>query len=91
MFNIHFPNVPIDRIFNWSPKDFKGTAPTYNLKDQTESRNIVKLPHLVELAKIEDAKRTNTLTLISGKIDVTKGLSKNIIEKTFVELVKENK
>jgi hypothetical protein len=91
MFNIHFPDVPIDRIFNWSPKDFKGITPTYNLKDQTDSRNIVKLPHLVELAKIEDAKRTNTLTLISGKIDVTKGLSKNIVEKTFIELVKENK
>ncbi len=88
MFNIHFPNINIIKLFNWSPKDFKGVTPTYNLKDQTESKNAEKLPYLVNLARIEDAKRTNTISVVSGKIDLAKGLRGNIVEKTFTELVK---
>lgn len=91
MFGIHFPDIPIDKTFNWSPKDFRGTTPTYNLKDQTESKNIDKLPYLVNLAKIEDAKRINTVSIVGGKIDLLKGLDGNINEFTFTELIKRNK
>jgi hypothetical protein len=90
MWNIHFPDAKIDKIFNWSPKDWKGT-PSYNFKDQTDSRNIKKLPYLVALAKIEDSKRDNKLTVIKGNIDLVKGLAGNIEELTFVELIKKNK
>lgn len=91
MWKIHFPDKPVDKIFNWSPKDFRGKTPTYNLKDQTESKNIAKLPYLVELSRIETEKRDDTVTVISGTIDLNKGLSDNISEKTFIELVCENK
>lgn len=91
MWNIHFPELPIDKVFNWSPKDFRGSIPTYNLKDQTDSRSAKKLPYLVELAKIEDEKRNNTVTVISGHIDLLKGLSDNITEKSFEDLVIGNK
>jgi hypothetical protein len=91
MWKIHFPNVPVAKVFNWSPKDFKGATPTYNLKDQTESKNIQKLPYLIELSKIETNKRNDCVTLISGKIDLSKGISGNIVEKTFAELVKSEK
>jgi hypothetical protein len=91
MWKIHFPDKPVDKIFNWSPKDFRGKTPTYNLKDQTDSKNIAKLPYLVELSKIETEKRDDTVTVISGTIDLNKGLSDNISEKTFIELVCENK
>lgn len=90
MWQIHFPGRPIDKIFNWSPKDYRGVKPTYNLKDQSESKSIAKLPFLVGLSKIETDKREDTITIVSGKIDVTKGLEDNITEKTFVQLVKEN-
>jgi hypothetical protein len=90
MWNIHFPKKPIDRLYNWSPKDWR-SAPGYNLKDQTNSPNAYKLPHLVALAKIEDEKRSNVITVISGEIDLLKGLSSNVAEKTFVDLIKENK
>jgi hypothetical protein len=90
MWNIHFPDYLIDKTLNWSPKDWKN-VPSYNLKDQTDSRNILKLPYLVSLAKIEAAKRDNTVTLISGHIDLTKGLKDNIEELTLVQLVKKNK
>ena len=91
MFAIHFPDISVDKTFNWSPKDFKGVTPTYNLKDQTESKNAEKLPYLVNLAKIEDSKRENKISLVGGKIDLTKGLVDNISELTFNELVKKNK
>lgn len=90
MWRVHFPDKPVDMLMNFSPKAWK-KSPTYNLQDQTDSKNIGKLPHLVELSKLETAKRDDTITIISGKIDLTKGLESNISEKTFVELVKENK
>jgi hypothetical protein len=90
MWNIHFPDTVIDKTFNWSPKEWR-TTPSYNLKDQTDSRNAQKLPHLVELARIEDSKRDNKLTIVKGNIDLVKGLAENIEELTFIELIKKNK
>ena len=86
----HFPQKPIDRVMNFSPKEWR-QSPSYNLKDQTDSRNAYKLPYLVSLAKIEDAKRSNIITVVRGEIDVTEGLQRNISEKTFTDLVKEAK
>jgi hypothetical protein len=90
MWGYHFPEMLIDRVFNWSPKDWRST-PSYNLKDQSNSKNLYKLPYLVELAKIEDDKRNNTVTVINGSIDLLKGLNENISEMTFTELIKKNK
>jgi hypothetical protein len=90
MWRMTFPDVNVEYIFNWSPKDWR-TTPSYNLKDQGNSKNTAKLPHLVALAKIEDDKRDNKVTLISGIVDVLEGLDRNISEKTFIELIKDNK
>ena len=90
MWNIHFPDIKIDKVYNWSPKEWR-SSPSFNLKDQTNSRNASKLPHLVELARIEDNKRDNLVTLITGNIDLIKGLSGNIEELTFAELIRKNK
>ena len=90
MWKIHFPDSPVDKVFNWSPKAWR-KAPTYNLVNQSESKNIPKLPYLVQLSKIEADKREDTITIVSGQINVLEGLGKNIAEKTFVQLVKENK
>jgi hypothetical protein len=89
MWQIHYEEC-VERVYNWSPKDWRGT-PSYNLKDQTDSKNLVKLPHLVELAKIEESKRSKTVSLIGGVIDLTKGLDGHVNELTFVELIKKNK
>jgi hypothetical protein len=87
MWNLHFPEIVLDKVYNWSPKDFR-TVPGYNLKDQTDSKNAKKLMHLINLAKIEETKRDNKVTITSGIIDLVKGLDGNIIEKTFIQLVK---
>lgn len=90
MFELYFPETPIHRTYNWSPKDWRN-APSYNLKDQTESRSAKKLPHLVALNKIEDSKRDNIIPMYDGVVDPTKGLSGNISYKSLVDLIKERR
>lgn len=91
MWNIHFPAYPVEKVYNWSPKDWRGTIPTYNLKDQTDSKNAAKLPYLVELARIEDEKRDNTIVSCSGIVDLDReqGLDCNIIRLSLAEAVKK--
>ncbi len=90
MFKHHFPDVRIDKLFNWSPKEYR-TKPSYNFKDQTDSKNLLKLPYLISLARIEDSKRDNKVTIIEGIVDLKTTLESNITELTFTELIKRNK
>lgn len=72
MWNENFPDSPVERVFNFSPKDWR-KAPTYNLKDQTKSKQAAKIPHLLELARLLYAEREDSLTVISGVLDLAKG------------------
>ena len=86
--NCWYENLPITRVFNFSPKDWR-KAPSYNLKDQTDSVNAKKLPYLLALATIEDEKRDNTLTIVRGVLDLDKGkISDNILNLSLAELIK---
>jgi len=91
MWNVHYPDLRIERMFNWSPKDWRGKVPTYNLKDQTESPNIEKLKHLVEIARIEDGKRSKNIMVVSGKISLDNPvtIAESIQEMELSELVKK--
>lgn len=91
MWNMNFVAYPVERVFNWSPKDWRGTTPTYNFKDQTGSKNAQKLPYLIELARIEDEKRDNKVVSCSGIIDLDSdyGLDINIMELSLAEVVKK--
>ena len=86
--NCWYESMQITRVFNFSPKDWR-KAPTYNLKDQTDSVNAKKLPYLLALATIEDEKRDNTLTIVRGVLDLDKGkISDNILNLSLAELIK---
>lgn len=89
MWNVNFENVKIERLFNFSPKDWRGAKPTYNLKDQTDSVNAKKLPYLLALAAIEDEKRDNTLTIVRGVLDLDKGkIADNVFTLSLSELIR---
>lgn len=45
MVSENYPDIKIEGLYNWSPKDWTGTEPTYNLKEQSEGR-------LEELAEV---------------------------------------
>lgn len=87
MWNETYEDLQIDRIFNWSPKDWR-TSPTYNFKEQTDSKNIAKVPALLELARIEDDKRENNVTFCEGVIDLDGDLSGNFKTLSLAELIK---
>lgn len=93
MWNMNFEAHPVEKVFNWSPKDWRGKTPTYNFKDQTDSKNAKKLPFLVELARIEDEKRENIVISCSGIIDLDNpnGLENNVTELSLSEVVKKRK
>lgn len=88
MLEVNYPNVKVDRVFNWSPKEWRST-PSYNFKDQTGSPSAAKLPYLIGLAKIEDAKKSNTFTIITGVIKRGGNFYKNIETKSLSDIVKK--
>jgi len=68
----NFPEIKIDKLFNWAPKDWRN-APTYHLKDQTDSWNIEKFPHMMAMAEMDDMRPDRKITVMEGKIDLKKG------------------
>ena len=92
MWNVNFEDVQIERVFNFSPKDWRGAKPTYNLKDQTDSANAKKLPYLLALATIEDEKRDNTLTIVHGVLELDRGkIADNVLTLSLAELIRSKK
>jgi hypothetical protein len=88
MWNYNFPEHQVERLFNFAPKDWR-KKPSYHLKEQTESANAKKIPAILELAAIEDAKRENTFTSTFGNIDLASGqLDNNVVSLTLAELIK---
>lgn len=92
MWNIHFPQYPVERVYNWAPSDWRGAKPGYKFKDQTGSKEALKLPYLVELARIEDSKRGNTVVSCTGVIDLDRdSVEENVEELSLAEIVKRRK
>jgi hypothetical protein len=66
----NFPEYPIDIIANYAGTNWL-KAPGYNFKDHTDSNVRQKLPHLIELARIDNIKPTKYIKFFTGKL--TKG------------------
>lgn len=89
MWNANFPKHQIERVFNFSPKDWR-IRPTYNLKEQTDSKNAAKIPALLSIASIEDGKKDNIFTSISGTINLDNGkkLIDNVVSLSLSDIIK---
>lgn len=88
----NFPQLKKEEIklFNFSPKDWR-TAPTYNFKDQTESKSKEKLDLMIGLSKIQHKNREKTVIVKSGIIDFSKeekSIEKNYQNVDFSEYLK---
>lgn len=88
--NENFPDCPVTKVFNWSPKDWRGAKPTFNFKDQTESKSAKKLPYIIALAHIEDSKRENKVSCVGGIIEYGKSLDDNISMISIEEAVSKS-
>ena len=66
----NFPELKIERIFNWSPKDWRGSTPTYNLNDKTGSVDMQKFYAWIRVAQIEMDKKDTILGDINGQINL---------------------
>ncbi len=86
LFEENYPDIKIDRIFNWSPKDWQD-QPTFHLKDQTDSLNVEKAGHLLAIAKIELMKRLPAQRIFTDEIKY--GEPPLITEKPMEEIIKE--
>ena len=92
MWNANFPDAQIERIFNFAPKDWR-KKPTYSLKEQTNSPNLAKIPALLDIAAIQDAKRSNDFQCTSGviELDAAPDLSANVTVLSLAELVQHHR
>lgn len=89
VWNYHFPEQHIERVFNWRPKDWR-QKPTYQFEEQTNSLNAQKLKHILAMAQIEDKKVDNMLTICNGVIDLKAGgIDSNYKSYSLAELVKK--
>src|SRR3990167_9386941 len=86
LFEENYPEIKIDKIFNWSPKDWNN-SPTYNLKDQSNSLNKEKADALLAIAAIELMKKTPMERRLVGTLAL--GQIPQIEDKTIYDIVRE--
>lgn len=75
----NYPELKIDKLYNFSPKEWR-SCPTYNLKDQTESKSKDKINNLLEIYKVDFKYRDKNITLIEGELDL------NLLSKNYKEI-----
>lgn len=71
----NFPDLPVQKAFNWSPKDWL-TTPSYNLKDWTGEITLEEVEAILGLADIRYAQKAlnKKYVTIGGQYYSTRGL-----------------
>lgn len=92
MWQENFPQHPIKKVFNFSPKDWRKNKPTYNFKDQTNSEMAAVRDDILAIAAVKDSQRKNEFTATFGTINLDEpDLSKNIVSLSLADVVKQKK
>ncbi len=87
MWNYNYPDKQVDRVFNWSPKEWR-TKPDYNIKDQTDAKSGDKWQYIKAIAAVEMAKREKTALQITGTLKLSESSDSNYRMIGFDEVVK---
>jgi hypothetical protein len=88
LWNEKFPGFPIERVFNWSPKNWR-TSPTFNFKEQTGSKFAERYKILLELSREEFRDNSmNHVQIIGGVVDLDGDLTQNIEAHSFEEIAR---
>lgn len=61
LWNENYPDMPVERLYNWSPSDYRGETPKYKIKDQTGTVDEREFEAYVALGKV---KKENQLSEI---------------------------
>lgn len=89
IWNKHYPETPIDECYNWAPKNWRGEVPTYSFVNQSDRKELEKLPFYLGLIGIERRSRKNSVLVCTGEINVSGGsLEANFENIHISELVK---
>lgn len=88
----NFPDLPLDAAYNWSPKEWTGDVPTYNLKDWTGDISREEVDAVLTLADIRYASKAerNVYTTIGGVLSIadrSEGLSQVVRREGISEFV----
>lgn len=88
----NFPDLPLDAAYNWSPKEWRGETPTYNLKDWTGEITTAEVEAVMTLADIRYASKAESkvYTTIGGVFSIAdreQGLSSVIRREGIGEFV----
>lgn len=89
LFESEFRDVIIEKLFNWSPKDWV-KEPTYNLKDQTNSQSGKKLDYLVELFRLSGNKKPSSQIEVVGEIGLGMAVNDKFRIVDFEQFIREN-
>jgi hypothetical protein len=90
--NENFPDLKIDRVFNWAPNDWREN-PGYKLEEQTNKWQGELVYGLCALNKIRvdnDALKPKDVMIIKGKVEFGTDVASVYSKKNISEYIKEN-
>ena len=87
MWEENYPDIPIQSVFNWSPKDWR-KSPTYNFECQDDAYDHRITECLLEQYQLRKTE-TKSVTLVGGTISLSDGLTENYRTVSLADLVKE--
>lgn len=88
IWNETFPDLKLDRLYNFSPKEWRDN-PTYNLKDQTDTKARIKLPHYCNLIRDENVTAGRRVKIFRGNVKMNESPDVNIERYSYEEIAKK--
>lgn len=64
----NFNDVQIDKLYNWSPKDFRTAKATYTLTDQTDKINMAVLDMYVNIYHATNKEKPKDRMIVKGEL-----------------------